>query len=311
MKTLALCIPAYNAAGYLPGILSSAADQQPPFDEIWVYDDASKDDTAQVARQYGARVVTGKDNQGCSFGKNKLAGLTGCDWVHFHDADDDLLPDFTRRVHHWIDYHGDDFDVLLLNFDYVDFQTGEHLGSADHDVAALHEDPLRYTILHKVVNFGVYKIRSFREAGGFDLDRLVLYNEDNAFHQRLAKNGFKFDYLPEVTCINYRYSASMSSSNLLKCARANYHVLEKTAATHGTVYPRELAAQLWLGVASLAAAQDWIYVKKALALSKSLGYPYSPDGNPLFKVLSKINPFFAARFREQMIRWFKPKLRGK
>jgi glycosyltransferase involved in cell wall biosynthesis len=55
--TLALCIPAFNAAQFLPRLLGSAAAQKIPFDELLVYDDCSTDDTAEVARALGATVV--------------------------------------------------------------------------------------------------------------------------------------------------------------------------------------------------------------------------------------------------------------
>lgn len=309
MSTLALCIPAYNAANYLPRLLQSAKAQVTPFDEIWVYNDASKDETTKVAEQYGAKVIEGKVNKGCSFGKNTLADVSKCDWVHFHDADDDILPEFTQLVHQWINNHGNEYDVLLLNFKYVDFESGQLLGMPKHDVEEMHKDAVKYAINNKIVNFGVYKLSSFRAAGGFDLDEKVLYNEDNAFHQRLAKAGLKFDYLPEVTCINYRYKASMSASNRLKCARANYYVLENTAKTHGSLYPFEISRQLWVCVVNLAIFQDWEYVKKALAICKKLGYNYSPIGTGLFQKLSHLNPFFAVWIREKMIRLFKPGLR--
>ena len=309
MGTLALCIPAYNAEAYLPRLLQSAKSQLIPFDEVLVYNDVSTDNTTKVAEQYGAKVITGDINRGCSYGKNQLAGSTKCDWVHFHDADDDILPGFTQKVHNWINNYGDTYDVLLLNFKYVDFETGKLLGVANHNADELHEDALKYAINNKIVNFGVYKISSFLAAGGFDLDENVLYNEDNAFHQQLAKHGLKFDYLPEITCINFRYNASMSVSNQLKCARANFHVLAKTASTHGQQYPLELVIQLWNCIASLAAAQDWVYVKKALTLCNELGYNYSPTGNKLFKNLTKIDPYLAVWLREKMIRTFKPQFR--
>lgn len=309
MATLALCIPAYNAAKYLPRLLLSAKKQSIPFDEIFVYNDCSTDATAQVAEQYGAKVVNGDINRGCSYGKNALAGVLKSDWVHFHDADDDLLPEFTTLIHQWINSSGKDHNVLLLNFDYIDFTSGELLGRPNHNLAELQKDPLKYAIKNKIVNFGVYKLSSFLAAGGFDLDENVLYNEDNAFHQRLAKHGLKFDYLPDITCINYRYQASMSASNRLKCARANYHVLAKTASTHGDIYPQELAGQLWICIASLASCQDWNYVRKALALTKKLGYRSPPEGDRSFRNLARINPFLAVWTREKMIRLFKPRLR--
>jgi glycosyltransferase involved in cell wall biosynthesis len=308
MSTLALCIPAYNAAIYLPRLLKSAKNQSIPFDEILVYNDYSTDDTAKIAEQYGATVLNGDVNRGCSYGKNKLANYSKCDWIHFHDADDDLLPDFTTQVHQWIEKFGNIYDVLLLNFEYAE-ESGKVLGTANHNINELHADPLKYAIKNKIVNFGVYKRDAFVKAGGFDLDPDVLYNEDNAVHQRLARAGLKFDYLPAITCINYWHNISMSASNQLKCARANYHVLAKTAVTHGTIYPVEIADHLWLGIASLAAAQDWEYIKKALELTRKLGHPYSNNGNTLFNYLTHVDPFMAVWIREKMIRLFKLQLR--
>lgn len=310
MNTLALCIPAYNAAEFLPRLLTSAVNQLIPFNEIFVYDDCSTDNTTQVAEFYGATVIQGDINRGCSFGKNAMAEITTSAWIHFHDADDDLLPDFTQKVFIWIDAYGDQYDVLLLNFKYVDFETGQLLGTANHNRHEIHSDSLKYVIDHKIVNFGVYKQSSFLEAGGFDLDPKVLYNEDNAFHQRLAKKRLKFDYLSDITCINYRYNKSMSTSNQLKCAIANYHVLENIAATHGDIYSFEIARQLWLCIAGLAAGQDWRHVKMALILSKKLGYRSALACNKVFTLLTVLNPFIGVWLREKLIRLFKPTLRN-
>ena len=309
METLALCIPAYNAAQFLPKLLQSAQAQAIPFDEILVYDDCSTDDTAEVARQYGAKVISGDVNRGCSFGKNILANSTAAEWIHFHDADDDILPGFTVDIHKWIDKNCANYDVLVLNFRYVNADTGEVMGTASHNAEELHADALKYTINHKIVNFAVYKRAAFLAAGGFDLDLNVLYNEDNAVHQRLARHGLRFDYLDKITCINYYHPVSMSAANRLKCAEANYHVLEKTAADYGDKYQSELAAQLWNVATLLAAGQDWQYVKKTLALSKRLGRRVLPQKGTFFNISAFISPFLAFWFREKLIRLMKPSLR--
>ena len=57
--TIALLIPAHNAESFLPRLLRSAHAQREPFDEIWVYDDCSTDNTALVAEGFGARVLRG------------------------------------------------------------------------------------------------------------------------------------------------------------------------------------------------------------------------------------------------------------
>ena len=76
--TLALLIPAYNAASHLPRLLESAQRQTEPFDEVWVYDDCSIDDTASIAQQCGVHVVRGDVNRGLHARKG-CSGRT--DWL--------------------------------------------------------------------------------------------------------------------------------------------------------------------------------------------------------------------------------------
>lgn len=308
--TLALCIPAYNAAQHLPRILTSAKNQEIPFDEILVYDDCSDDNTKEVAESYGATVINGSTNEGCSFGKNELATYAKSDWLHFHDADDDLLPNFTKEIHQWIEKNDNQYKVLLLNFRYVNFKTNLVLSEANYNVEAMHKDSLSYAIEHKIVNFGVYQKSAFLSAGGFDIDKKVLYNEDKAFHLRLATQGLKFDYLPEITCINYQYERSMSASNKLKCARASYYVLKKNAEYSGNKYPKQLAQALLDSATILAAVNDWAYVKKALTLAKITNPKLEVQGSKLFRFMTSIDMYFGYWVREKMIRLFKRKLRN-
>ncbi|MGI4019958.1 MAG: glycosyltransferase family 2 protein [Janthinobacterium lividum] len=306
---IALCIPAYNAEKYLPLLLTSAQKQTIPFYEILVYDDCSTDRTAEIAAKFGATVIKGTINKGCSFGKNTLAEVAQSDWLHFHDADDDLLPDFTKKVTSWIENQEVTFEVLLLNFEYVDYQTKKLLGKGNYNVTALHQDPVKYTIENRVVNFGVYQRKSFLMAGGFDNNVNILYNEDNAFHQKLARYGYHFDYLPEITCINYRYTESMSASNQLKCAHANFYVLKEASDKVGKNYPQEIAHQLWNCMTILGSFQDWEYVKKCIQLLKNLNRKTPSDQNKIFSLIAAVSPFYAIWIREKLIRLFKPNLR--
>jgi len=136
-----------------------------------------------------------------------------------------------------------------------------------------------------------------------------LYNEDKAFHIKLAQSGLTFSAENEVSIINYRISNSMSMLNAKKCALAQYHVLEQTVATHGQKYPFELANEIFNNAAILAKENEWAYVKKAINLAQGLGYRTPPTGSVLFILLTKIGPFKAVWLREKMIRLFKPELR--
>lgn len=306
--TLALCIPAYNAAVFLPKLLTSANNQAIPFDEILVYNDCSTDNTAVVAREFGAKVIDGITNQGCSFGKNQLAAATNCDWIHFHDADDDLLPNFTTVAHPWMNLK-DSPDIVLLHFEYRDAETNELISEPHYNREELTSNPIRCAIRDKMVNFALLKKKPFLRIGGFDLDPKVLFNEDRAFYLRAALNGLSFDYEPTLTCINYRYKKSMSASNQMKCFQASFEVFQKAAEKVGHDYPKEIAFQLWKNAAVSASVLDWKTADKSLKLALQLNGTKPMGESAFFTLVSKINPFFAIRLREYLIRLFKPYLR--
>lgn len=309
--TLALCIPAYNAAWCLPRLLGSAAAQTVPFDEILVYDDGSTDDTAAVAEALGARVVRGDVNVGCSAGKNRLADAATSDWVHFHDADDDLLPTFVETVRRWTTRE-DGPDVVLLYYEYRNAETEEFLGGPDFDAAFLRQDPVEFVLRNKVVNFGLYRRVPFLAAGGFDLDPNVLFNEDAALHQRLALAGLRFDFEPELTCVNYRYGVSMSASNQRKCSLARYHVLKKAAEQAPPRHRPAIAEALWQAAGVSGSHLDWPTSDAAVALARELAGPRPPEtaGSSSFRTFAALAPRAALRLREQAVRRLRPHLRA-
>ncbi|BDA71451.1 hypothetical protein RIVM261_003450 [Rivularia sp. IAM M-261] len=307
--TLALCIPAYNAAAYLPRLLESALAQTILFDEIWVYDDCSQDETQKIAEQFGAKVVRGEVNRGCSHGKNELAQYTTCDWIHFHDADDALYPNFVEQAHEWMQLENRP-DVVLFNYECRLYETDEVIGFRKFNDAELREDAISYSIREQINPFcGLYCRARFLQAGGYDTDPLVLYNEDVAFHCRLAIAGLKFAADPTVTVINYCRSNSMSSANQIKCSRAQFHVMRKVAEAVNSKYSTEIAQRLWQ-IAGVSAAQlDWENADNCVDLAKSLSNKIPEEVSTIFQLIGKWNPHFAIRFREWFIRLLKPQLR--
>jgi glycosyltransferase involved in cell wall biosynthesis len=304
-QTLALCIPAYNAAEFLPRLLESAQAQIIPFDEIWVYDDCSNDKTGKIAAMYGATVVRGDVNRGCSFGKNALASRTTCDWIHFHDADDALYPNFVEQAHKWM--HDDAPDVILFGYEEV---AGGNCAVNIYDDKALRIDPMAYSIRQHINTIcGIYRRLTFMAAGGFDLDPLVLYNEDTAMHCRLAQAGLSFATDPTVTVINYRRTGSMSSANQTQCARAQYHVMRKAADVVGDRYAAEISEKLWCIATTSATFLDWENADACIALASKLKSNLPRNAGFLFDLLCRCNPYIALRIRELIIRIFKPGLR--
>lgn len=308
-SSLALCIPAYNAAIYLPRLLESALRQTSPFDEIWVYDDCSTDNTSDIAHQFGARVVRGDVNRGCSYGKNKLAEHTTCEWIHFHDADDLLYSNFVDTAHSWM-LQSDSPDVVLFGYEYREDETEALILTHQFDDQALRKDAIAYAIQHQINPFcGLYRRSAFLEAGGYDTDPAILYNEDVAFHCRLAIAGLRFAADPTVAIVNYRRARSMSGANQHKCVQAQYQVMAKVAAAVPGRYQQEIAQRLWQIAGVSASYLDWQTTDACATLAQSLTDTAIISPRAWFNRLCHWNPYIALRLREYLIRQFKPSLR--
>ncbi|MGE3914216.1 MAG: glycosyltransferase family 2 protein [Hyphomicrobiaceae bacterium] len=309
--TLALLIPAYNAAAFLPRLLKSAQAQTVPFDQIWVYDDCSTDNTGAVAQAYGAKVLRGKTNKGCSEGKNALARHVETDFLHFHDADDELLPNFVSLAQKWIER--DRYDVILFDYEWRDEESGKLISLRRFDPMALELDARAYAIKEQINAIcGLYRRSKFLETGGYDTDKLVLYNEDVAFHIRQAFAGLRFSAESEVSIINWYRSNSMSSGNAAKCAIAHFHVLRRTLSFNGAEkYHREIGAKLWSAAGVLGSLSCWAEADQAARLASSLAPPTDAAGSKVFQRLATISPTMALRLREHYMRHFKPNLREK
>lgn len=127
-------IPAYNAAATLARAIESVRAQTWPAHEILIVDDGSTDDTADIARQFGAPVrLIQQANQGVSVARNAGAAAATGDWLAFLDADDWYTPDRLRLHGEWIAEAAPP-DFLTGDYEYRD-SAGALLGTsmAQHD----------------------------------------------------------------------------------------------------------------------------------------------------------------------------------
>lgn len=118
MPTIALCMIVRDEEAMLAGCLESARGA---VDQIVVVDTGSRDDTAAIARRFGAVVIDHPWRNDFSDARNRSLRGTNCDWVLILDADERLTQEAARRLR--VAVANADFDCGMLplhNADAVD-----------------------------------------------------------------------------------------------------------------------------------------------------------------------------------------------
>ncbi len=87
--TLALCMIVRDEADNLRDCIGPVSGC---FDEIIVVDTGSTDETAEIARELGARVIDRPWEDDFAAARNASIGAALCDWILYLDADDRLAP---------------------------------------------------------------------------------------------------------------------------------------------------------------------------------------------------------------------------
>jgi len=97
-------IPNYNMSESLAALLEQAIAQE--YDQIFVLDDASTDDSREIVEAFGPEVifVPNDVNTGASGARNRIMGhLSKTSLIHFMDADIELvtkdMPEMIRKLH--------------------------------------------------------------------------------------------------------------------------------------------------------------------------------------------------------------------
>ena len=85
-------IPAYNCEEYIARTIESVLGQTCPPDEIIVVDDGSADNTVDVVRSFGDKVILiQQENAGASVARNTGIKAAKGNWIAFLDGDDEWM----------------------------------------------------------------------------------------------------------------------------------------------------------------------------------------------------------------------------
>jgi GT2 family glycosyltransferase len=98
MNTISVVIPTWNRADLLQSVLGNLAEQTRQPDEIVVVDNGSRDNSADIARAHGARVIRYEENRGFAVAVNEGISQSKGDWILILNNDVVLRRDWIERL---------------------------------------------------------------------------------------------------------------------------------------------------------------------------------------------------------------------
>ncbi|NIA67641.1 glycosyltransferase family 2 protein [Pelagibius litoralis] len=130
---VSVILPAYNAADCLAFALDSLLVQDLTDFEVLVVDDASQDQSIDIAASYAAndsriRLLRRENNGGAAAARNLGFRAARGKWLALLDADDTFAPD--RLVHLVNRAEKEEADIIADNLHFVAFPDGTSLGTA-------------------------------------------------------------------------------------------------------------------------------------------------------------------------------------
>jgi glycosyltransferase involved in cell wall biosynthesis len=221
LPTVSICIPAYNAARFLPRAIDSALAQEFEDIEVVVVDNASTDGTREVCERYDDPRFRYEyeATPGQSPAWNRcVAEATGTYVILLH-ADDELAPQFLTRATGVLDAN-DDVGLVNCAVDHIDENGAplEHQALFESDVVDRDELVLRRLLLTGcVINPAGVLVRreAYGSLGGFT-DQVV-WGVDWHMWIRIAMT-WAVAYVAEPLA-RYRQHTASGTSGVVTSAR--------------------------------------------------------------------------------------------
>lgn len=203
----------YNKAKSVGTAIASVRAQSVRDWEMVVVDDGSTDGGAATARRHAAeddriRVVT-QQNAGVSAARNRGIEMARGTYLHFFDADDEMLPDAYERLlgglNEWTQGAAGAYDVCATDHRVL-FTQFRRSPKAVIDLDAIVQDGTIWTCAHLVERAALGNVRFRREFEPY---------EDADMWTRLAEAGVRWRYVPERVA-RYMIHAGSASKAALK-----------------------------------------------------------------------------------------------
>lgn len=195
---ISVIIPVFNGAGTLPSCLQALAGSQFPAAECIVIDDGSTDNSAAVAEQFGAKVLSTGGRCGPAIARNLGARHANGDLLLFIDADVSVHKDTLARIAERFEIEIS-LDALIGAYDDA---------PADQGLVSQFKN-LMHAFVHQHGNrqactfwcgCGAVRRAVYLELGGLDESYRRSSVEDIEFGFRMMHSGHRLELDPSIRC---------------------------------------------------------------------------------------------------------------
>jgi glycosyltransferase involved in cell wall biosynthesis len=220
---VSVIIPAYNCAAYLAQAIESVLTQSLSDYEVIVIDDASPDDTAEVAASFANQILYLRNdlNRGVSFSRNRGTAASTGEYLVFLDADDVLLRDKLASQVQFLDTHPE-FGVAYSDAAFCD-EAGQDWGIRFSEVRSPHSGNVLEAMCWNnffPIHAAMVRRRCLDTVGWFE----ETYQPNEDWHLWLRLAGLTlFHYESRVLC-KYRVHQRNVTHDRCAMSRANARV---------------------------------------------------------------------------------------
>ncbi len=253
---ISICIPAYQAEGYLPEALDSVRAQVFADWELIIVEDGSRDRTEKIVRSFAGSVLQSvrflrhEMNRGLTTTRNTAMAAAEAKWIAILDSDDLWTPDHLQTL--WARASAGDAELVHGGSVLFDSETGRDLEVRAPDTRAVAELPVslwegRYIIQPSSV---LLAKALWEKVGGFNSEFQHL--EDREMWMRCARAGARIGYTGRDTCRYRKHGAAMSAQSAAM-AEAAARVLDQHLDWEIVPLPRrcQITAEAWSAAARL------------------------------------------------------------
>lgn len=195
-----IVIPSYNRSTLIQGTLDSVLAQTFTDFEVWVVDNCSTDDTAEVVKTYcqkDARIqfVQNDQNYDRSYSRNRGIGLSRGQYISLLDSDDFLLPTCLEDAFQFIQKNP---ETKALHFDYEMVDETKRVLSNSKKWPNYPSTLQRILIANYIGNIGFFVKNDILNENLYDTTLMLTGSEDWDFWIRLIHRVPDLKSLPKI-----------------------------------------------------------------------------------------------------------------